>query len=74
MSASTFMFLFSWKYSGQLTDKREIIQSMFLQHIGFIVAKFLLMSSNTCSRIVIGKCLFSALQYIQSTFIWDGLD
>lgn len=38
MAAPTFMF-FSCKYSSQLTDKSEVIQSVFLQNIGFIVAE-----------------------------------
>lgn len=39
MDAPTFMFFFSCKYSRQLTDKSEIIQSVSLQNIGFIVAE-----------------------------------
>lgn len=39
MDAPTFMFFFFCKYSRQLTDKSEIIQSVSLQNIGFIVAE-----------------------------------
>lgn len=42
---------FSGKCSKQLTDKSEIIKSVFLQNIGSIVAGFLLMSSNSYSGI-----------------------